>query len=602
MRKTVHAIWIGTIGLIIVALAWRTLTNSRYSSKIPELAAASTLSEPVQEQISEALKNARRRPSPDNLGMLGMVYHSSANYEQAEECYKLAIMREGSAWIWNYYLGYLNTEMGESDAVIENFNRVIEINPDINLAWYYSGEEYKNRREYDLAEKYFSKIAAVKKSNTGGKNSTRTDHFPLGTYAKFQLSRIYFDTGRLDLAEKTLKEIIQANRTFGPAYRLIGNIYSMKGDMPLSKQYGVRANDLMIYTPPVDTLIDRLVLMSKSELYLLKKIDEAVNSIHSEWALRLIKNGLKYLPENKYLVSKAIKTSLWMDLNDQAIAYADRHISLSLNDFNELYNTGMSFFQKELYPESLKYLTRALELNPGDLDIQKRLAICLWHMGEMQKSYYIFDQIIEKNPDNLDVLADVADILFFDLEERDRAIGYLTLLEHFRPSNPKVQKMAAWMDANNEKIPEAIDLYESSFKSAPEDLTTIKNLGTLLIEQKMWKKSISHYREALEYHPNEAYFLERLGTLLVTCPDTSLRNIMEGREYSERAFIHTTGRSLITISAGRSLALAYSMLGDKHNASAIINLTINVARRAKFSPANMEVLENLSRQIQQMDM
>jgi hypothetical protein len=46
--------------------------------------------------------------------------------------------------------------------------------------------------------------------------------------------------------------------------------------------------------------------------------------------------------------------------------------------------------------------------------------------------------------ENLGVLAEVTDLMLFDLEEREKAPKYLVLLNHFLPSNPKVQKMSAW--------------------------------------------------------------------------------------------------------------------------------------------------------------
>jgi len=159
-----------------------------------------------------------------------------------------------------------------------------------------------------------------------------------------------FDKGQMDLAESTLKEIIMNNRSFGPAYRLLGNLYSISGDTNLSNRYTTRANDLVAFAPPVDTLVDRLVLLSRSELYLLKKIDEAESSIYPEWAMKLVNHAMEYLPDNKYLFSKAIKICLMLDLDQQAGAYIDQHISFFKDNFTEMYNMGMLFFQKDCTP------------------------------------------------------------------------------------------------------------------------------------------------------------------------------------------------------------------------------------------------------------
>lgn len=585
---------------MVLIFVLRSIINNQYSSKIPKLPESISLSVPVKEQIADAYAKAHRSPSAENLGVLGMVYHSSANYEQAAQCYRLAIKRSESAWIWNYYLGYLNMEMGASDAVIEHFSRVIETKQNINHAWYYLGEEYKNLRKNELAEKSFGNIIEIQNTRSAGKNVSRYDYYPLGTYARFQLARIYFDTGRIDLAEQTLKEIIQDNRSFGPAYRLLGNIYSVKGDIPQSERYGVRANDLLTFSPPVDTLVDRLVLMSRSELYLLKKIDEAEKSIYPEWAMKLVDNAIKYIPDNKYLISKAIRICLMMDLDKKAITYTDQHIAYFQESFTEMNNMGMLFFQKGLYPQSMKYSTKALELKPDDAKIQISMAMCFWTVGERQKTHAILDELFEENQSNPDVLADITNLLF-DLGEEEKAIRYLSRLKQLAPRNSKVQKMAAGMAEKNGNFQEAITLYESSFRNDPEDLSTIRYLGNVLLKQKMWDKYLRHFRTALEYHPNDPYLLERLGSMLVSCPDPAWRNIKEGRDYAERAFIHTSSRSITLVSAGRSLALAYAELGDKQNALIIINMTINIARAQNISQAYQQELENISQRIQTLE-
>lgn len=601
MATRIRKIVLYTIGgglvLLLFLYGIRAIISNTYSSDIPELPESLTISVSVKEQIAEALAMAHRSPSADHLGMLGMVYHSSANYEQAAQCYKLAIQRSSTSWKWNYYLGYLNMEMGVSDAVLENFSRVLETNPEINHAWYYLGQEYKNLRENEKAEESFGNILEIKTNRPSGESQSRYDYFPLSTYARFQLARLYTDSDRMELAEQTLREIILENRSFGPAYRLLGNIYSVQGDTLLSKRYGVRANDLVAFSPPVDTLLDQLVLMSRSELYLLKKIDEAENSIYPEWAMKLVDNAIEYIPDNKYLLSKAIRICLMLNLDQKAIAYSDEHIALFQESFTEMNNMGMLFFQNGLYPQSMSYSSKALALRPEDANIQISMAMCMWTVGDRQQAQDLLDGLFEKNQSNPDVLADIANLLL-DLGQEDKAYGYLSRLEQIAPANPKVQKMLAGRAEKKGNYLEAIGLYESSFKNDPEDITTIRYLGNALFRQKMWVKYILHFRNALEYHPNDPYLLERLGTILVSCPDPDLRNAGEGRYYSERAFIHTSSHSMTLVSAGRSLALAYAELGDKQNARSIISMTLNIARGENVSQSYLRQLEDIARKIE----
>lgn len=555
-------------------------------------------SEAVRVQLADAEGRVKKNPSAENLGMLGMVYHSSAKYEQAAQCYKLAISRDDSEWIWNYFLGYLSMEMGESEAIKENFERVVALNPTAYHAWYYLGEERQNLRQNEEAEADFGKIIHIQKKPAVKSSSVRQDHFPLGTYARYQLSRIYLESGRHELAEETLKELIRTNRTFGPAYRLLSTIYSKEGDGSLSEQYVARANDLIVYSPPVDTLIDKIVELSRSELYLLKKIDEAKRGIYSEWALQLVDNALEYIPDNPYVLSKAIKTYMWTEQDEKATALSEKHIGFYKEDFTELFNVGMLFFGKSLHRQSIQYFTEALILKPGNTEVQENLAISHWSVGEKQIAEDLLNSLLESNPDQAEILADIANIYFFNFGETEVAKAHLSSLKKRAPEHPKVQKLAGGIAAKEGRSAEATRFYENSFRGNPEDKTTIRYLGNLLSDSELWDRSIQHYRMALVHHPNDPYFLERLGTLLIGCPDTGLRNLNEGLVYAERAFLHMSSRPNTLVYSGRSLAFAYANLGYKQNALNTLGETMDLARSANFSASYLAELEDMYSSIQ----
>ena len=288
-RKRILIFTASILCLVILFFFVKLLFDSPYKSKLPDLPDLSTGSIFLKEQISDADRKAHGKPSADNLGDLGMVYHSNSYYDNAAQCYSLAIKKDFSRWIWSYYLGYLYMEMGDSESGIENFRSVIKEIPEAYHAWYHVGEGYQNLGEWYKAEVAFNKIANLMEVRSMEKSATRYDYFPLRVYAMYQLSRIYMNTNRNELAEKTLIEILKFHRSFGPAYRLLGNLYTAKGDSLSGSYYIVRANDLSNYAAPVDTLVDKLANISRTELYLLKQIDEAERSIYPEWALELAK-------------------------------------------------------------------------------------------------------------------------------------------------------------------------------------------------------------------------------------------------------------------------------------------------------------------------
>jgi len=588
----------GTIGFIVVILFVKFLINNEYRTQLPLPPDLQPLSIRLKEQLSDAFKKANLKPTSDNIGTLGMIYHSSAYYDKAAICYKMAEKKNKKEWIWSYYLGYLNQEMGDPNTAIGNYRSVIKKNPRAYLAWYYAGECYQKIGSSDSAELAFRYIITGTDRNFIVKTAKRYDYFPLATYSMYNLARIYVDTRQYELAEKTLKEIIDYQRAFGPAYRLLGTVYSIRGAESLSNRYLVRANDLAGNPSPVDTLIDKLSLMSRSDLYLLKRIDEAEKNVYPEFALELVNHALTYFPENNYLVAKAIKLFLIRDIGKQALPYLDQHITYFRKDYNELKSVGDLLYKKGFYSQAINYYSNAIELKPEDNQAQSCMVICLSKIGKKHESLSMTNAILEKNKTNPAVIADEI-ILLLNLGEKEKAMMWLARLRSLSPSFPKGLQLTAMFNDQEGRWEKALPLYYSAFKEDPEDLTTIQLLGNLLLRQKMWDKAIPFYSEALEYHPNEPFILERLGTLLVTCNDLKLKNITEGRDLCERAFIHTASHSVTLISAGRSLAIAYSALGDNQNARNIIKMTINLARNEKFQP---EYIANLEKLLEQFNM
>ena len=83
-------------------------------------------------------------------------------------------------------------------------------------------------------------------------------------------------------------------------------------------------------------MIDNIALISRSDIYLLKQIDDAIRSNNFKWALKLIEHALKYIPDNKYLISKAVFGYFSMGMDKMALPYLDQHLKYFSDDFNEL--------------------------------------------------------------------------------------------------------------------------------------------------------------------------------------------------------------------------------------------------------------------------
>ena len=590
-KKRILLIAVGVISLLLIALLVKQIINFSVRDEIPQLPDFEHIHDSQKEQILSAHKKAKNFPSSDNIGTLGMVYHSNAIYDKAALCYTSAIRKNPSNWIWNYYLGYLNSELGVSDAAIENFSNVIKYKPDIYLAWYYSGETFQKMGRSDKAEEYFNKIISHPDKVFILRAPQRPIYYPLKSYAIYHLARIHIDSGRLDLAEKMLLEINQRHRTFGPVYRMLGNVYSLKGDITLSREYIIRAGDLPDYIPPRDTIIDKLSLISRSEDYILKQIDLAAKGYNFEWAFTLLNNSLQHIPDNKHLISKAVKDFIKLDYGKYAMPFLEKHMEYFKDDLNELITVATSLQYKGFFHEAAKYYLRVSDLPHADPAGLAKVATSMWQVGLKEKALKLIQEQLIKHPENIDVLAN-AGYFYLTQGDKEKASSYYKELRRLFPADPKTYSLAGLIAEANGNLKEAIKMFNQVYKADPKDMSNIQYLGNAFVKEKMWKQAHDFFREALEHHPNEPYILERLGAILLSSPNPELLNINEAKVFSERAFIHYFSPFMTRLSAGRNLAIAYASLGDKKRANEYLNTAINMARRENVPKEYLQALEN----------
>jgi tetratricopeptide (TPR) repeat protein len=591
-------IFVAVLVLAILIFIIKSAVNNRYRSQIPKLPDTASLSAQLSEQFSEVYNKALSSPSGNNLGFLGMTFHSSAFYDKAEQCYRLAIKKDKSKWVWSYYLGLVNKEMEASKAAIENFKRVTQENPKVYLAWYYLGQAYQNVGSENEAKEAFEKIAHLPDNITRVKTQ-RVNYSSVQVLAKYELARIYLNSNKPDEAGKLLEGILKTNHSIGPVYRLLGNVYSAKGNSDMSQKYLTRAQDLAEVTSIADTLADRLALMSRSALFLPRQIDDAVKSANPEWATYLLLNALTYLSDDKYVISKAVKFFIRMDAGKKAFPYLSKNFDNFKNEANEMLEVSDLLYKKGFYSQAIPYFVRAIELKPLINETQANYALSCWNCNRKDSARFIMKDLFARNRKDTKVIAnEVAFMLITG--DKDNAVNYLSIFRQLAPKDAKVPKLEGMIAESDGKQLKAVSLYEESFKRDPADLETVRKLGILLLNLKMWEKSVKLFRNALTYHPNEPYLLERLGALLISCPDPDQRNVEEGKELSERSFFHISSPSNTMVYAARSLSQAYAIEGNFQQATYFITAAIHIAEGINAPDDFMKELINLASKIKSL--
>lgn len=583
-----------TICLVIMALSFA--FYFRHNAKnIPSIPASANINPYLKEQVDSTRKKAVYFPSAGNIGNLGMVYNSAEYYDEATKCYTIAAGKDPASWEWNYYLGYMNLELGKSEAAVQAFGKIIKRSPVRYMAMYYTASAWQNLNVPDSAEKYFRLAGEADTKLFTSAAKSRMNFFPLPVYAKFRFASLCMNTNRNEIAEKILNEITRDYVTFGPAYRQLSNLYSMKGDSAQSRYYSSRANDLTIFSPPPDSLIDKLSLISRSDVFLMKQIDIAIRSANSRWAVDLLRHGLVYLSDNKFFISRAVKQFLSVGMSKAALPYIDRHFSFFSDDSGELLETGRLLADAGLTEQAGRYFTRAFENSKNNAGVQSEIALLFVQKGLKQEGLKLMSGLLNEARSNAKIASDAA-FMYLELNDRENTLKYFELIKQLSPGDVKLDILNAIVAEKDGKTGEAASLYEKAFARDTRNIYVIDHLSNIYLREEQWGKAVSFLKKALTVYPNSSALQEKLGGLLVACPDPAFRNIPAGREYSERAFINYNYTIPVRISAGRNLALAYYDMGDIRNARLYIGKTVMIAENNNVSKDYLKNLESLQQE------
>jgi tetratricopeptide (TPR) repeat protein len=582
-------IFSGLIALSILAIHCKRSSDSTSKYKLPEPPASVKMTGPVENQIQAAKREVVKNPTSGNFGQLGTIYHSNAFYKEAKECYLLAINADPDEWIWNYYLGYLCSEMGETEQAVSYFTKAARLNPKSIYVGYYLGETYVKLGNTLQAEEIFNHLIVSADRDSIQQEEIRNNLYPLKVYVQLSLARIYMNTSRLDPAIKILQSVIKDYQDYGPAYRLLSNIYSQQGKDKLSIENSQRANELSQFISPVDPLIAQLAILSRSDEYILKQIDIAAFSGNQEWAKKLLDHALIFMPDNPFLISKSIQFYLLYGFGDDINQKIDKHYSAFSNDFNELAKLATLFNKNGKYGWAIMYYERCKQLKPDDFTILHNLAINYSNAGDVKNTEILIDKLLTIKPEDTEFIADAA-FIYIRLGENDKAMLLIERIKKLTPENPVINKLMAEVSLNEGNHQLAYHYYSKFFNKVPNDPEAIQYLGSRYMENKSWDNAIRHFKKALGYFPNNPLYIEKLGSLYYNCPDTRLRDLNQARYYLERAYLSIKSSAEIRISSGKNLAAVYASEKKWDQAISVITTTRIMAIRGKYPDQEIQLL------------
>jgi len=151
------------------------------------------------------------------------------------------------------------------------------------------------------------------------------------------------------------------------------------------------------------------------------------------------------------------------------------------------------------------------------MDTEPKLqeGIALHQNGQLQPAELIYQQILQVNPQNAEVLHLLGTIAH-QVEKYDLAINLINQAIEIDPNRSSFFNNLGLTLQKRERFKEAIQAYKQAIELNSESAESYYNLGLLLQEQNRSREAIQAYQDAIEINPNYSKAYNNLGSILKT--------------------------------------------------------------------------------------
>ena len=217
-----------------------------------------------------------------------------------------------------------------------------------------------------------------------------------------------------------------------------------------------------------------------------------------------------------------------------------------IDQLTKVKSEAIRLFKNKKYIESLKFLEKAIQISPSDLELLFYEALCLYHLGNIDQASLIIEQLYEMDTDNiLPLLPKICSIILLKnnkfkkaeviinncLKKNPHDSQFLNMLGYTYEKNgrkldaKKTYKRILTLDRDNtnacnalaylyipdrEKHTEANDLIKKALEREPNNYAYLDTFGMLQIAVGNFKAGLQQLKAALSYSPGNQTILSHI--------------------------------------------------------------------------------------------
>jgi tetratricopeptide (TPR) repeat protein len=302
----------------------------------------------------------------------GCVYLELCEYDKAVEDFNKVIELDPKHPTVYSKLGRICYEKGDYNQAMDYFNKAVKVYPTSDVVYYDRGALYTEIGEYDKAIEDYKK--AIK--------FAKTKKLSISEYPMYGIAEVYFMQGKLNEALIQIDNVLQILRSF---------LNALLPSTTLIEKFSVRKEKPFCYTKSYWLKI--MIYKEKNDAQNLKNtLDEVEKTIK-----KMIKDKLD--PD---VLSYASLAEIYCEANtniDEAFNLTQKAVELRAYYYS-YYVLGLCYFRKGDTKKAIEYLEKSRELNPSYIWSLYRLGYFYKLSGDIEKAKQIWSEGLKINPNH----------------------------------------------------------------------------------------------------------------------------------------------------------------------------------------------------------
>ena len=544
------------------------------------------------------------------MARMAQLYHAYGLLDPAEVAYSNALVLDSEEPRWQYLLGALDQQRGDTEAALTHFGAVLEVLPENVPTLLRAAEMHLSAARNDEAEALFERVLALDGENAAG-------HFGLGRVAASR-NEHEVAIGSFERALAVQPQAKNVHYLLGLSLQRLGRRDEAEVHLAAMESADVFFDDPWL--SEVEDMVEGIgpVLDRAITAYGSRRYDDAIEAYRE--ALRIdprdatALRGLGFtLHESGQLEESAVALGNMVEIYpDHALARLElATVLMELERFDEaegeflylleqepnfeqaLFNLGATLARMDRWGDSAERFEQVLELDERDQEARYHLALAYDELGRGEDTLALLRQVVSEAPGHVKArqrlgleLLDAGDpkgaaeqhqavVELDDAPEPEKALALYQLgriaksagrsveaLGHYREATERFPGLwQAWLAlANTQRdagdLAAAADAYRQAVEVSPQNaLARVSEVQTLLA---LSRHSVVRQRleEGLEALPRSAELAHLLARHLVTAPTADLRDGARGLELARNLF-----NALPTLEHARTVSMALAEVG-----------------------------------------